>query len=172
MPKFIEMKFSDIKPLKEKLWLLNDKKCPLLGIEVPLEKCVLDHIHKLKSEDYSEQKGTIRNCIEFRANALEGKIINSWKRYFGTDEINHSISLPVFLRNLADYLEKGAFNDEDKYYVHPNEVPKTPKIGKREFQKINKIYQEKYPKRKPLEYPSSGKWTKQLLALKKELEII
>ena len=166
------MSQKDIKVLKEKLWLENDKICPLLGIEIDLEKMVLDHIHKLKSEDASEQKGTIRNAIEFRANAIEGKITNNWKRYFGADETKHPIDLPTFLRNLADYLEKGAYQDaEGNYYIHPKEVKKEPKLSKRIFNKIAKLYKEEYPKRKPLEYPKSKKITKQIKELAEKYNI-
>ena len=166
------MKSKDIKILKEKLHEENNGICPLLGIEIPSDKMALDHIHKLKSEAPSEQKGTIRNAIEFRANSMEGKITNNWKRYFGADESKHPISLPDFLRNLADYLEDGAYCDsEGNYYVHPNEVPKESKLGKRVFNKISKLYSIKYPQRKPLEFPKLGKWTKQLKELNEEFEI-
>lgn len=164
------MKSTDIKKLKEILHEENAGVCPLLNIEVSIDKMVIDHIHKLKSESPSEQKGTVRNAIEFRANAMEGKITNNWKRYFGADESKHPISLPDFLRNLANYLEKGAYiNKEGDYFIHPSEVVKEPKLGKRDFNKISKLYSEKYPKKKPLEFPKSGKWTKQLLELKDEL---
>ena len=36
--KYIEMKQSDIRILKEKIWLENNKKCPVLNKEIPLEK--------------------------------------------------------------------------------------------------------------------------------------
>lgn len=164
------MKSSDIKKLKEILHTENNGICPLLNVEVSVEKMVIDHIHKLKSEQPSEQKGTVRNAIEFRANAMEGKITNNWKRYFGADDSKHPISLPNFLRNLADYLENGAYIDkEGDYFIHPSEVVKEPKVGKREFNTLNKLYQTKYPNKKPLEFPKSGKWTKLLLELKKEL---
>ena len=167
----IELKQKELRNLIYQLWLKNSKKCPLLGIEVPFDKIVGDHIHKLKSEEPSEQKGTIRNAIEFRANSLEGKITNNWKRYFGSDESKWPITLPDFLRNLADYLENGAYCDENgNYYIHPKEVKKEPKIPKRLFNKINKYYKKKYPKRKPLEYPKSGKWTKKLKKIKEEME--
>lgn len=52
------MKQPEIKILKEKLWLRNNKKCPILGIEVPLDKMVLDHKHKLKSDEPGPNKGT------------------------------------------------------------------------------------------------------------------
>jgi hypothetical protein len=176
---FILMKNKDIKALKEKLWLRNNKKCPLLGIEVPLEKMALDHIHKLKSENYSEQKGTVRNAIEFRANGIEGKISNAWKRYFGSDESKHPISLPDFLRNLADYLEEGALVEESTYYVHPNEVPKEPKLSKRNYNKLKKLYEKKEfcptrknQKKKPFpEFPKSSKITKALKELYEEFQV-
>ena len=161
---------NDFRDFIKSLWIKNNKICPLLEIEVPFEKIVGDHIHKLKSEKVSEQKGTIRNAIEFRANAMEGKITNNWKRYFGSDSSKHPISLSKFLRNLADYLEKGAYKDEEEnYYIHPSEKRKDPKIGKREFNKISKYYSIKYPNRKPLEYPKSKKWTKLLKELKEEM---
>lgn len=161
---------KDIKVLKEKLWLKNNKKCPLLNIEIPLEKTVLDHIHKLKSEEVSEQKGTIRNAIEFRANALEGKITNAWKRYFGTDETKYPISLPNFLRNLADYLEKGAYCENGIYYIHPSERQYVT-ISKRQYNKLKKEYLKSGKKKKFPDYPKSGKLTKPLKKLFEEFNI-
>jgi hypothetical protein len=175
-----QMKASEVKSLKEKLWLKNNKKCPLLEVEVELDKMALDHIHKLVSEEASDQKGTIRNAIEFRANALEGKITNNWKRYFGADESKHPIDLPTYLRNLADYLEKGAYCDEDGcYYIHPNERPREKKLSKRNYNKLKKLYEQeefipvrKNQKKKPMpEYPKSGKMTKALSELFERFEI-
>jgi hypothetical protein len=172
MNKLIEMKQKDIKPLKEKLWNLNDYKCPLLGIEIPLDKMVLDHIHKLKSEEPSEQKGTIRNALEFRANAMEGKIVNNWRRYFGADEDQHPISLPDFLRNLADYLETGAYVDEDNnYYIHPSEVEKPKKLSKRNYNKLKKLYDATNRRKKFPDFPKSGKLTVALKVLFEEFNI-
>lgn len=168
---FVEMKASEVKPLKEKLWNKNNKKCPLLGIEVPLDKMALDHIHKLKSEDYAEQKGTIRDAIEFRANAMEGKITNNWKRYFGADETKHPISLSDYLRNLADYLERGAYEEEGIYYVHPSEVPKEPIVKKSQYNKLKKEYTLQGRVKKFPEYPKSKKLTKELKALSDEFGI-
>lgn len=168
---FKELKTKDIKPLKEKLHKMNNGVCPLLGIPVDANNMVLDHIHKLKSEEYAENKGTIRNAIEFRANALEGKITNNWKRYFGADESNHPIDLPSFLRNLADYLEEGAYNDHDTYYIHPTEVPKAPKVKKAAYNKAIKLFKAKYPNKKVIEYPKSKKLTKGLGKLFEEFEI-
>jgi len=159
---FVELKTKEIKGLKEKLLAQNDNICPLLGIEVPADKTVLDHIHKLKSDPYAIDKGTIRNAIEFRSNALEGKISNNWKRYFGADESKHPISLPNFLRNLADYLEVGAYSEDDTYWIHPTEVPKAKKVKKTSFNKMLKAFKQKYPKKKVPVYPKSCKLTKLL----------
>lgn len=167
MIELVQMKAKDILSLKRKLWEMNDGKCPLLGIDVPLEKTALDHIHKLKSEECSEQKGTIRNAIEFRANALEGKIVNNWKRYFGADESQHPISLPNFLRNLADYLEAGSYNELDgeitKYFVHPSEKPSEPTVSKKNYNKLVKMLREN--NENVIEYPKSCKLTNGLRAL-------
>ena len=170
--KFIELKNKDIKVLKEKLYLKNNKICPLLGIEIPLEKIALDHIHKLNADEYAIDKGTIRNAIEFRANAIEGAITNKWKRLFGADTSKHPISLPEFLRNLANYLEAGAYNEDNTYYVHPTEVPRKPKVKKSSFNKMLKLYKQKYPnKKKHPVYPKSKKLTKSLSKLFEEFSI-
>ena len=165
----IHMKQADKKELREKLWLLNNKKCPLLQIEVPESSLALDHIHKLKNEEYSEQKGTIRNAIDNRANMLEGKISNAWKRYYGSNIEKHPISLPNFLRNLADYLEAGAYQSkEGNFYLHPDEVPKESKLKKSSYNKLKKVYQDNkvFP-----EYPKSGKLIKSLKLLYTKYQI-
>ena len=172
MNNLIQMKQKEIKELKTVLWESNDKICPLLKIAVDLDKMALDHIHKLVAEEPSEQKGTIRDAIEFRANAMEGKITNNWKRYFGADETKHPISLPDFLRNLADYLEAGAHEDKDgNYYIHPSEAPKIKKLSKRNFNKLKKEYGLSGQKKKFPEFPKSGKLTVGLKALFEEFKI-
>lgn len=47
----IQLKASDIKPLKEKWYSEQNGICPVLKKEYPLEKLVVDHLHKLKSEE-------------------------------------------------------------------------------------------------------------------------
>ncbi len=142
-----QMMTKDIKILKEKIWLQNNKRCPLLEIEVELDKMVLDHAHKLKTEEADINKGTIRNALEFRANAMEGKITNNWKRYFGADETKHPITLSNYLRNLADYLEQDSYcetlDDEHTYFIHPSEKPKTQYIKKTCYNKLIKAVDDK-----------------------------
>ena len=165
------MKPKDIKILKEKLFHQNDGICPLLGVPVPLEKMALDHIHKLNSEPYAKDKGTIRNAVEFRANSIEGKITNNWKRLFGADTSKHPIDLPTFLRNLADYLEDGAYCEDENYFIHPTEVPRVPKIKKSSWNKMIKQFKKSYPKRKVPVYPKSRKLTKTAKKLFEEFSI-
>ena len=160
----IQLKSSDIKPLKEKWYTEQNGICPILKKEYPIEKFVIDHLHKLKSEEAGvDGKGCCRSAIEFRANALEGKITNNFKR-LGLDK---EIDLPSFLRNLADYLENNHLQD-DILYVHPNEKPQEQTVSKKNYNKLRKAYtgKAKFP-----DYPQSKKLTKPLEKLFKEYEI-
>lgn len=132
------MKYKDIKYLKENIWLQNNKKCPVLDTEVPLDKCVLDHKHKRKDEEAGpDDKGLIREVLEFRVNAFFGKIENSFKR-LGLDK---DYDLIEVLRNGADYLERGAYIDESGFkYIHPKEAPNTPVLKKSSYNIIQKLY--------------------------------
>ena len=160
----IQLKASDIKPLKEKWYSEQNGICPILKKEYPLEKFVIDHLHKLKSEEAGvDGKGCCRLAIEFRANALEGKITNNFKR-LGLDK---EIDLPSFLRNLADCLENNHLQD-DILYIHPNEKPPEQTVSKKNYNKLKKVYtgKAKFP-----EYPQSKKLTKPLEKLFIEYEI-
>lgn len=159
-----ELKSKDIKALKEKWHNEQNNICPILREKIDLKYMTLDHQHKLKREDPDETgKGICRGAIEFRANGLEGKITNNFKRY-GLDKI---IELPEFLRNLADYLEENHIQDEIKY-VHPSEQPKPKKIKKQCYNKLKKKYTGK---RKFPDYPKSQKLTKKLSELFKTYDI-
>jgi len=173
-----EMKQTDIKILKEKLWELNGKKCPVLGKEIPLEKMALDHAHKRKDEAYAPDKGVIREALDWRANATLGKLENSLKR---TGLVyDEGFNLPTFLRNAADYFEKGAYVDDEGYmYIHPKEVKKEPIVSKRNYNKCKKLYDSKefIPLRKnqtkkPFpEYPKNGKLSRPLKLIFEEFKV-
>lgn len=158
----IQMKQIDIITLKRVMYELNDGKCPLLGVLVDFNKMVVDHEHKLKSEDVSiNGKGLVRNAIEFRANSLEGKISSAWRRYFGSDTKKHPCTLSEFLRNLADYLEKGPFIYDNNMYVHPSEVKSKPKLRKSSYNYLKKMSIKCYGNDiKFPEYPKSKKINK------------
>ena len=175
---YIEMKQKDIKLLKEKLWLKNEKKCPVLGKEMPLDKMVLDHAHKRKDEAYSPTKGAVREALDKRANAILGKVENALKRTgLGYEE---DFDLPTFLRNAADYFERGAYVDEHgDMYIHPSEVPKAPKVSKSNYNKIKKLYEKEefiphkkgQNKKAMPNYPANGKLTKGLKELFEKYDI-
>lgn len=163
---FIEMKQSDIKTLKEKIWLQNNKKCPVLGVERPLDKIALDHIHSKISDEYAINVGTIRTALDFRVNAVLGKLENSIKRT-GLDKEEY-FNISDFLRKAADYFEAGAYHEDNNYFIHPNEVKKEPNVSKKNYNKLKKAYtgKAKFP-----DYPQSKKLTKPLEKLFKEYQI-
>lgn len=167
---YIPMKNKDIQILREKIWLENDKKCPVLGVEIPLKDTQLDHQHKTKTEDFSPTKGVIREVLDFRANSILGKVENQIKRT-GLDK-RDDFDLPTFLRNQADYFEKGQYQDSDgNYYIHPNEVPKEQTVSKSNYNKLKKQYALIAKKKKFPEYPKSKKLTKELAQLFEEFNI-
>ena len=145
---FYYMSQNEIKDLKEYIWMENKKHCPILKKEIPLDKMVLDHKHKLKSQEPNKIDGACRNSLEFRANAAAGKIENIFRRY---GFHNEDLSLPDMLRNIADYLENSSYKiDSSKidnfakleqkeiYFIHPNEVPKRKKVSKRDLNLLKK----------------------------------
>jgi hypothetical protein len=146
---------KNLKKLREEQLLKQGNKCPLLKCDLPLDKSVVDHKHKLKAELPSlDGKGLIRGIIDFRANSVEGKISNAWKRYFGADETKHPISLPNFLRNLADYLENPPL--DYLKLIHPKEKIKEEIFRKSEYNKIRKYYTKLFPGRTKIpDYPKA-----------------
>ncbi len=161
------MKQKDIKPLKIKIWLQNDKKCPVLNKEIPIEKMVLDHAHKNNNEEYSHNKGTIRTALDFRSNAVLGKLENSLKRTGLTKDPDFNIS--EFLRNAADYFERGAYVEDGRMFIHPSEVHKKPKISKQQYNILKKLVLK--DSKKIPDFPKSKKLTKALSCLFKKYNI-
>jgi len=149
----IYMKQEDVKPLKEKIWNLNNKRCPITKLEYPLDEMVLDHMHKLKGDEPDDKKGAVRTALSRSANALAGKIENNYKRYYGANENKQPLSLPDWLRNMADYLEDDFYYEMDNkqtYFTHYTEVPKRKKVSKKEMNNIHKWYNVIYPRRTKL----------------------
>lgn len=165
--KFKEMKKNDIRTLKEKIWRENGRRCPVLGKEVQLDKMALDHAHKRNAEEYSETKGVVREALDFRANAVLGKLENAIVRTGLSKEEGFEIG--EFLRNAADYFERGGYVDENgTMYIHPNEVHREPKVSRKNYNALKKVYsgKKKFP-----EYPKTGKLTLWLKVLFEEYEI-
>lgn len=131
-----ELTVKEMKELKEKWYAEELGICPILGQRRHIYEMVMDHQHKKKSENASEDgKGLCRGVIHFQANAWEGKVQNSFKRV-GMDKI---IDLPSALRNLADYLENNKIT-QGEHYIHPSERKKAPKLSKRSYNKLVKKY--------------------------------
>ena len=144
----------------------QDKTCPILKQTIPYNQTSVDHQHKRKKDPIGANgAGYIRGVIHIQANSMEGKIANAFKRY----GLNKFIDLPSFLRNLADYLDNPPLLH--KKIVHPSEMPKKKKLGKREFNKLRKHYFELYPNKRTLpKWPKSNKPTKQIKEDLKKLE--
>ena len=160
--KVILKKIPDLKSFRNKHHEKQKFICPILKQKIPVDDVVVDHKHKNKNEPIGvDGKGLVRGVIQTQANALEGKISNNFSRY----GLIKFISLPEYLRNLADYLENPPVKP---IYIHPNEETKEKKLKKNSVKKLNKLYLEKYPNRKPLSYPKSEKLTKNLRIIYKE----
>jgi hypothetical protein len=159
----VQLKQKDLKVIREKWVQEQDGYCPLFGKQYPAEDFVVDHLHKLKSQDPDESgKGICRGATHFQANSIEGKISNAFKRYGGDKHID----LITFLRNLADYLEYNKSNDQEKY-IHPSEKPKALKLMKSSYNSLVKAVgtKQKIP-------PYNGKFTKKLQSLYEKYSVI
>lgn len=83
---------KEIKEFREKVLKENDNKCELSGEEV--KRPCLDHDHV---------SGQCRGVISQHFNTYEGRVLKYWKKYC---EHKSDLTLPQFLRKLADYYEK------------------------------------------------------------------
>jgi hypothetical protein len=161
---FIEIKVKDIKNIRDGILLSQEGRCAICSKKITDNTGIsLDHQHRKKSDVIGEDGGgLIRGVLCRSCNVLEGKIWNAMRRFLQPENVQDRIN---WLENLVQYYKTPNTN-----FIHPNELPKEPKIGVREFNKINKYYQKIYPNRKPLEYPKSKKWTKLLKDLKNEMQ--
>lgn len=159
----LSIKANQVKIIRDGLLEKQEGICPLCENEVKFP--TLDHFHSKRHNG----DGKIRGVLCNNCNRLIGVIENK--------SLMNGISfsdLPNFLRKCADYAEK-----EHYHYIHPSEKPKEPKLSKRNYNKLKKLYnnEEFIPKRKNqkkkpmLPYPKSGKITKGLEVLYKRFEI-
>lgn len=161
------VKPTELTALRTKLHSEQNNICPLLGIELPLEDIVIDHQHRKNQQQPigEEGAGLIRGAIQRQANALEGKITNNWRRY---NMDRFEVPLPVFLRNLADYLER-----ENTNLIHPSELPKIPILKKSSYNQLVKAVngQQKVPPYRIVNDKPKQKMTKPLKALFEKYDI-
>lgn len=150
--KLIQLNSRDSKKFRKKQWIKQKKQCGILKQEIKWEDTTLDHKHKLKSEKPGpDYKGLVRGVLHFQANSLEGVITNKFKR-FG---LHKFISLPQFLRNMADFVEQPPVPPK---YIHWTEKPERQRFMKSEYNLIKKYYFQIHPKAKSIpEYPKAKK---------------
>lgn len=158
------LKSSEIASVRATILKEQGYRCPLCGKEITeKDKITLDHQHKVRKSDPNgvDGNGQIRGVLCLECNALEGKIYNACTRFLHQPTKEQRIQ---FLLNLVAY-----YQQEPYPLIHPSEVPPEPKLSKRNFNKLKKLYESKY--HKPLEFPKSGKMVKKLEPLYKEFNI-
>lgn len=155
----IYVKHTELSEFRKDQYNKQQGICPILKKKIVPQDSVLDHKHKLKNDPVNKDNsggGLIRGVIHNSCNQVEGKIQNAYQR-FGLE--NH-ISLPEFLRNLADYIENPPV---EQIYVHPKEwpVPKAPKLYLRDYKLVCKYWHLISPKIvEPPIYPRTGRTNK------------
>ena len=159
----VQMLDTELKPFREDLAHAQGLICPICDKERELQHFVVDHQHKTKGEKNGHRgAGMIRGVICFMCNSTEGRMLAKFKR----SGLNKDVNFGDYLRALADYLDTPT-----THFIHPTEKVKVPKLMKRPFNKIKKIHDEQFPKRKKLEYPKSGKASKLIKELAEEYNI-
>lgn len=162
---FKQLKSTEIKEFKKELLEKQGGIDAITHKPLLLENSVLDHQHKLrKTQEIGEDgAGLIRGVLDNNVNMAEGKIFNALRRYCGIKTTKERIE---FLENLIEYYKQGTLP-----YVHPTEKMPEPKVSKKNYNKLKKEFNLKYPKKKFPEYPRSGKITKKLEELFTEFKI-
>lgn len=161
----IQLKTSDIKTIKKELLEKQGFKDAITGKELTEDHAVLDHQHKLrKSQPIGEDgAGLVRGVLDRQVNIAEGKITNALRRYCGICTVQERID---FLKKLCYYYSNNKTN-----FIHPLERLPEPKLSKRLYNKVKKMYENKYSKKFP-EFPKSGKLTKELEKIFKEFGML
>jgi len=159
------LKKSELKSFREKKLKENNFKCEICGRTIDFSEAVVDHIHSSHKSLYPETYKLIRGVICSDCNILLGKIENQFLR--SSKKYKEEIELENVLKKISIYIKKyknkNNFKDQ---VVHPSEW-KPKKIKKSSFNKFKKIIKEKFNKN--VEYPKSGKLTKQLEKLAKKI---
>ena len=161
---------KDLKALREKHYHLQGGVCPILGCKYPIEDATLDHCHSTKKDTIGVNgKGLVRGVIQRQANSLEGKITNAYTR-LGIHKFD--ITLPRFLRNLADFLESPPL--DHLQLIHPTEKSKPKIISKASYNKLKKmLLKKKYSGKLPAyRMRKKGKSLKPAQKLTKPLQLL
>ena len=150
--KLIPLTQSELTKIRKKQYQKQKGICGILKIPIKESECVIDHKHKLKSEECGgpDGLGCLRGVVHRNANTFEGKVVKLYKRY----GLSKQIDLSSLLRNVADYIEKPLMEPK---YIHPNEREKRKKLNKTDYKRICKFYFVMFPRKRILpKYPKSG----------------
>ncbi len=159
MKTLTQLKSKNIPETRNKILKEQDNRCMLCNNDITENSgASLDHQHMTSKETIGENgAGLVRGVLCRACNVMEGKIWNNSKRFGLHDDLSN------WLRTLADYLDK------DNYpLIHPSEEPKDPKVSKRNYNKLKKLYNLSGKKAKFPEYPKSSKLTIKLKVLFEE----
>lgn len=165
MEELKQLKSKDIKTVKEKILESQEFKCAICGKPLTLDEAVLDHQHKIRKSDPNGENGNglVRGVLCNFCNPCEGVVYNNLVRY---KQIKTDEERIEWLQNLIEYYKRPKYP-----LIHPTEAVKEPQVSKRNFNKLKKLYTLKYPQKKPLEYPKSGKLTKSLAKLFEDFNV-
>jgi len=164
-PQYRQIKQKDLARFRQFIYDKREGICPILKQVIPFTDTVVDHKHGRKGQSTGyEGKGLIRGVLQTQANAIEGKIYNSYLRM----GLKKYIDLPTLLRNIADYIENPP---EGHIYIHPSEIPKTPKVNKVCYRKMVNAFKKKYPNRKVPSLSKKGTLTAETERYFKEFNI-
>ena len=110
------LKTNQIKPYRTDKLEEQSYTCPITNSEITTDEACLDHDH---------DTGFCREVLPRNINTAEGKIKSVYVRWVK----KRGISLPEFLRNLADYLDQ----DYSENPLHPTHL--TPEEKKEKARK-------------------------------------
>lgn len=159
---------KDLKKIRKFFHKKQNGICPILKMKFPVEDMVCDHSHTSNAKNLNkpEEAGLIRGIIHRQANTIEGKVTNSFIR---TGLHKFDITLPEFLRNLADFIENPPMIHLQ--YKHPTEKSKIKRLKKTSITKLEKLFVKNYPNRKiPSCFEYKGKDVKKGKKMTKTLE--
>ena len=155
MKSLVQLKQSDIKPLREKILKEQNNICPICGKKI--NKPVLDHEHKKKLGG----SGQIRAVICSNCNVYLARIENCRRYGILLKE------LPDILTNILKYLKQ-----DHLPYIHPSEKPKSKKLKKSSYNALKRVYMTRERRFKLPEYPASQKLTVPLKRIYERLGVI
>lgn len=142
----MELKFissGKLAEFRKEQWEKQNGICPVTGKYMDFDDCVVDHLHKKKSEKLGiNGKGMVRGVIHRNVNSAEGSAHSSYVRR----GVSSLMGYADYLIALGNFIKNPPLSHLN--LVHPTEAPKMDTFGKREFKRLIKYWPQMYPKRK------------------------